>query len=147
MISASGSNPLERCSKCTLILQVIQLMNDPGTEALTDPTLIMLREPHLGGTVGRLANTGTMTQEKPYKHSQLSAPVEQRGVVPGRPQYCNLNYSEHDNSPGGCTCQNLPTMAVHLSSSRQAQTVAEFRMRSFHIRRPKSQAGTAVPEL
>lgn len=64
MISASGSNPLERCSKCTLILQVIQLMNDPGPEALADPTLIMLREPHLGGTGGHLANSGTRTQEK-----------------------------------------------------------------------------------
>lgn len=64
MISASGSNPLERCSKCTLILRVIQLMNDPGPEALADPTLIMLREPHLGGTGGRLANSGTTTQEK-----------------------------------------------------------------------------------
>ena len=63
MISASGSNPLERYSKCTLILQVIQLMNDPGPEALADPTLIMLREPHLGGTGGRLANSGTETQE------------------------------------------------------------------------------------
>lgn len=52
MISASGSNPLERCSKCTLILRVIQLMNDPGPEALADPTLIMLREPHLGGAGG-----------------------------------------------------------------------------------------------
>lgn len=49
MISASGSNPLERRSKRTLILRVIQLMNDPGPEALADPTLIMLREPHLGG--------------------------------------------------------------------------------------------------
>lgn len=64
MISASGSNPLERCSKYTLILWVIQLMNDPGPEALADPTLIMLREPHLGGTRGRLANSGTTTQEK-----------------------------------------------------------------------------------
>lgn len=63
MISASGSNPLERYSKCTLILQVIQLMNDPGPEALADPTLIMLREPHLGGTGGRLAYSGTETQE------------------------------------------------------------------------------------
>lgn len=53
MISASGSNPLERCSKCTLILRVIQLMNDPGPEALADPTLIMLREPHLGDTEGQ----------------------------------------------------------------------------------------------
>lgn len=52
MISASGSNPLERRSKCTLILRVIQLMNDPGPEALADPTLIMLREPHLGDTEG-----------------------------------------------------------------------------------------------
>ncbi len=64
MISASGSNPLERCSKRTLILQVIQLMNDPGPEALADPTLIMLREPHLGGTGGRLANSGTANPEK-----------------------------------------------------------------------------------
>lgn len=64
MISASGSNPLERCSKYTLILQVIQLMNDPGPEALADPTLIMLRELHLGGTVGRLAKSETTTQEK-----------------------------------------------------------------------------------
>lgn len=64
MISASGSNPLERCSKYTLILRVIQLMNDPGPEALADPTLIMLREPHLAGTRGRLANSGTPTQEK-----------------------------------------------------------------------------------
>lgn len=64
MISASGSNPLERCTKYTLILQVIQLMNDPGPEALADPTLIMLRELHLGGTVGRLAKSETTTQEK-----------------------------------------------------------------------------------
>lgn len=49
MISASGSNPLERRGECTLILRVIHLMNDPGPEALADPTLIMLREPHLGG--------------------------------------------------------------------------------------------------
>lgn len=52
MISASGSDPLERRGKCTLILRVIQLMNDPGPEALADPTLIMLREPHLGGAGG-----------------------------------------------------------------------------------------------
>lgn len=52
MISASGSNPLKRCSKSTLILRVIQLMNDPGPEALADSTLIMLREPHLGVTRG-----------------------------------------------------------------------------------------------
>lgn len=64
MISASGSNPLERCSKCTLILWVIQLMNDPAPEALADPTLIMLREPHLGGTTGCLANSGATTQER-----------------------------------------------------------------------------------
>lgn len=63
MISASGSNPLEHGSKCTLILRVIQLMNDPGPEALADPTLIMLREPHLGGTGGRLANSGTAAPE------------------------------------------------------------------------------------
>lgn len=56
MISASGSNPLEHCSKCTLILPVIQLMNDPGLEALADPTLIMLREPHLEGSGGDAAN-------------------------------------------------------------------------------------------
>ncbi|KAK2833231.1 hypothetical protein Q5P01_017120 [Channa striata] len=135
MISASGSNPLERCSKCTLILQVIRLMNDPGPEALTDPTLIMLREPHLGGAVGCLANSGTMTQEK------------RNSRVWFRPRYSDLNYTEHDNSSDGCTCQSLPTMAVHLSSGREAQTVAEFRMRSLHIRRPKSQAGTAVPKL
>lgn len=30
-------------------------------------------------------------------------------------------------------------MAVHLGSCSQAQTVTEFRIRSFHIRRPKSQ--------
>lgn len=58
MISASGSNPLERCSKCTLILRVIQLMNDPGPEALADPTLIMLREPHLGGAGGYVCVVG-----------------------------------------------------------------------------------------
>lgn len=52
MTSASGSDPLERRGKCTLILWVIQLMNDPGPEALADPTLIMLREPHLGGAGG-----------------------------------------------------------------------------------------------
>ena len=38
-------------------------MNDPGPEALADPTLIMLREPHLGGTGGRLANSGTAAPE------------------------------------------------------------------------------------
>lgn len=39
---------------------VIRLMNDPGPEALEDPTLIMLREPHLGGARGggRLLNRG-----------------------------------------------------------------------------------------
>lgn len=58
MISASGSNPLEHCSKCTLILRVIQLMNDPGPEALADPTLIMLREPHLGGAGGYVCVVG-----------------------------------------------------------------------------------------
>lgn len=63
MISASGSNPLERCGKCILISRVIQLMNDPGPEALADPTLIMLREPHLGAAGGRLANPETTTQE------------------------------------------------------------------------------------
>lgn len=49
MIPASGSNPLARRDECTLILRVIHLMNDPGPEALADPTLIMLWEPHLGG--------------------------------------------------------------------------------------------------
>lgn len=49
MISASGSDPLERGGKGTLILWVIQLMNDLDPETLADPTLIMLREPHLGG--------------------------------------------------------------------------------------------------
>lgn len=49
MISASGSNPLERTGEGTLILLVIRLMDDPGPEALADPTLIML---HLGGTGG-----------------------------------------------------------------------------------------------
>lgn len=49
MISASGSNPLERAGEGTLILLVIRLMDDPGPEALADPTLIML---HLGGTGG-----------------------------------------------------------------------------------------------
>lgn len=58
MISASGSNPLERAGEGTLILLVIRLMNDPGPEALADPTLIMLQEPHLGGTGGRLPNRG-----------------------------------------------------------------------------------------
>ena len=58
MISASGSNPLQRCSEGTLILRVIRLMNDPGLEALADPTLIMLREPHLGGAGGHLADSG-----------------------------------------------------------------------------------------
>lgn len=58
MITASGSNPLKRCCcNCTLILQVIQLMNDPGVEALADPTLIMLREPHLAATGGLLKNS------------------------------------------------------------------------------------------
>lgn len=56
MISASGSNLLEHCSERTLILWVIQLMNDSGPKALADPTLIMLREPHLGGARGSLAN-------------------------------------------------------------------------------------------
>lgn len=64
-----------------------------------------------------------------------------------RPLHSDLNYSEHCYSPDGCTCQNLPTLAVHLSSGRQAQTVAEFRIRSFHIRRPKSQGDAAAPEL
>lgn len=58
MISASGSNPLERASEGTLILLVIRLMNDPGPEALADPTLIMLQEPHLGGTGGTSPSPG-----------------------------------------------------------------------------------------
>lgn len=64
MISASGSNPLERCSQCTLILRVIRLMNDPGPKTLADPTLIMLREPHLESTRGCLANSGTKSRWK-----------------------------------------------------------------------------------
>lgn len=59
MISASGSNPLERRGECTFILRVIQLMNDPGPPALADPTLIMLREPHLGGA-GRRRGGGAV---------------------------------------------------------------------------------------
>lgn len=58
MISASGSNPLERAGEGTLILLVIRLMDDPGPEALADPTLIIPPEPHLGGSGGRLANRG-----------------------------------------------------------------------------------------
>lgn len=73
MISASGSNPLERCSKRTFILQVIQLMNDPLPEALADPTLIILKEPNLQGTRGRLANSGAATQETQLRYTQASA--------------------------------------------------------------------------
>lgn len=45
--SASGSHPPERAGEATFILWVIQLMNDLHPQALADPTLIMLREPHL----------------------------------------------------------------------------------------------------
>lgn len=79
MISASGSNPLERCSKCTLILWVIQLMNDPAPEALADPTLIMLREPHLEGARGCLANSGTATRENACgPHAARSTQLQSR---------------------------------------------------------------------
>lgn len=98
MISASGSNPLEHSSKCTLILQVIQLMNDPGPEAVADPTLIMLREPHLGGTVGPLANSGDVPLS-----SCTSSPVQLQSESPkslgkGEPvrqihrRHCNLDW-------------------------------------------------------
>lgn len=70
MISASGSNPLERCSKSALILRVIQLMNNPGPEALADPTLIMLREPHLGGTGGTLLTQKQRLRRRPLVHRQ-----------------------------------------------------------------------------
>lgn len=71
MISASGSNPLERCSWSALILRVIQLMNDPGPEALADPTLIMLREPHLGGTEGTLLTQIQRRSRSPVVQSSV----------------------------------------------------------------------------
>lgn len=37
-----------------------------------------------------------------------------------------------------CTCQNLHTVTVCLSATRNAQPLSEFRIRSFHSRRPKS---------
>lgn len=41
----------------------------------------------------------------------------------------------------------MPSVAVHLSSGRQAQAVGEFRIGSIHINRHKSRGGTAHPEL
>lgn len=75
MISASGSNPLERAGEGALILPVIRLMNDPGPEALADPTLIML---HLGGTGGRLANRGEDAS------GELRSASRRRGQLGGR---------------------------------------------------------------
>lgn len=37
-------------------------MNDPGPEVLADPSLIMLRDPHLGGTRD-IANSGSTIWE------------------------------------------------------------------------------------
>lgn len=65
MISASGSNPLERCSGRTLILRVIHLMNDPGPEAVADPALIMPREPHLEAPGGRRLSQEQRVRREP----------------------------------------------------------------------------------
>lgn len=58
MISASGSNPLQRYCGATLILWVIRVMNDPRLEVLADFTLIMLRVLHLGGARRALQTKG-----------------------------------------------------------------------------------------
>lgn len=134
MISASGSNPLERCSKCTLILQVIQLMNDPGPEALADPTLIMLRELHLGGTVGHLANSGTTTQEKAccpnVAHSMQFQNVT---ITLGKSELLQQLHGRHHNQGGfqstGCGKGKWKSLSKTLSPHRKIT----FRATSFKI--------------
>lgn len=47
MILASGGNPFSTRHQGLLILQVIRLMNEPGTELTAEPAVIMLRLLHL----------------------------------------------------------------------------------------------------
>lgn len=51
-------------------------MNDPGPEVLADPTLIMLRDPHLGGTRD-IANSGTTIWEHAHGR-QAACPTQNR---------------------------------------------------------------------